>query len=270
MAEGPGPLKKKLLGWLKDALEGTEPAQGAEKAEAPAPKGSSGLKLPGQGGTGSLGRPGSGPLPGAPGGTGELKRGSGPLQPGSDQFTRSGTGALPERRAPNTGQLRPGSGPVGPGSTPLRAASGPIVPPPPPEMSLEEQEEESEKRMAFIVDYLDDPDSDEMFQDKQLVYKILSEERTYQQHRIVRLTADLRRLGPVYLDPDEDDEQAVAEEAARTERREEIEEEIAGAKRRAEQLFRLLKQLTGVKGRTGGTGFLAPATPPPLPPIGES
>lgn len=224
MADGQEPKKKSLLGWLKNAVETAEQELAAAEAPpapppAPAPRQSGPL-------------PGSGPL-GRPAPTGPK---TAPLKPGTDSFTRSAPPPAPGLRAPSTGQLRPASGPLPrPGSAPLTPVE--------PVLTPEEQEEESEKRTAFIIDYLEDPGSDEMFQDKQLVYAIVSAERTYQQQLAGRLAVELRRMGA-----DEDPE--VEEE------REELEDRMEAAKRRQSQLFHLLKQLTGVKGNTGGTGWL--------------
>lgn len=90
----------------------------------------------------------------------------------------------------------------------------------------EQAARESEARMAFILGYVKDPASDPAYADKPAVFKVVTDERTYQQG-----LATLHEATDV--------------EAAAT------------ARKRAKMLFGLLKALTGVTGKTGGTEFEA-------------
>lgn len=227
--QGGAPLKKKLMGWVQGALGKLETALD-EKPSAPQPSAPPQPQAA-RPATGGLNRPATGPLKGA----------SGPL-PGTAQ-----PGAAP--RAAATGNLNRGSDSLVRSAAPAATSSAPLMPPAPPTKSPEEAAEESKQRMGFIIAYMNDPEGDPLFQDKQLVYKILTEERSYQQNLIVRLTEEAKRLPP------------------NSGRAVELEAEIGTARTRQGQLFTLLKRLTGVRGKTGGTGFIAKAqdTPPPFP-----
>lgn len=237
MADGQGgaPLKKKLFGWVQDTLGKLEqaldekPPADKPAAQPPAPARPATGSLPGQ----RAAQPGSGRLPVQPG-SGRLPAQPGaPVPPGAP-------------RAAATGQLRSGtdsltrSGPA-PGS-------GNLLPPPPPPKDPEVAAAESAERMAFIIAYMKDPEGDPVFKDKQMVYKVLTEERSYQQNQIVRLVEALKELAP-------EDPEA-----------ESLNAQLDTARTRQGQLFTLLKRLTGVRGKTGGTGFIATAAEtPPLP-----
>lgn len=212
MADGQGgaPLKKKLFGWVQDTLGKLEQAL---DEKPPADK------------------PAAGPTAPAP--------------------TRPATGSLPKGhpsapRAAATGQLRSGTDSLT-RSAPA-AGSGNLLPPPPPPKDPEVAAAESAERMAFIIAYMKDPEGDPVFKDKQMVYKVLTEERSYQQNQIVRLAEALKALAP-------EDPEA-----------ESLNAQLDTARTRQGQLFTLLKRLTGVRGKTGGTGFIAKvAESPPLP-----
>ncbi|MFP5502365.1 MAG: hypothetical protein ACLGIN_07730 [Candidatus Sericytochromatia bacterium] len=238
MAGNQDGLKKTLLGWVQGALHKVEHALDEPEApvEAPAPKApTGGLKPPG---SGPLPRPGSGPLPAAP-----------PVT----------------RRAPDTGSLNRST-------DSLVRASGPLPPPraAAPVRTPEEEAAESKKRLGFITAYMKNPQGDPAFEDRALVYKILSEERAYQQAQIVQQQQALKQLPPpaeaMGLTPEEAAEDPRYDDLEA--RRSAIEERLKTAQSRQTQLFMLMKKLTGVKGKTGGTGFLStppPAFPPPPP-----
>jgi hypothetical protein len=92
-------------------------------------------------------------------------------------------------------------------------------------------------RMATILAYVKDPASRPEFADKPRVFKLVTDERTYQQALAQAL--------------------AKALEDAPTEDREALETKAAAARKRQAMLFGLLKKLTGVSGHTGGTEFEA-------------
>jgi len=121
---------------------------------------------------------------------------------------------------------------------------------PPAEPKLpEDPQAASRRRMAFIVAYMKDPTSDPDFADKPLVYRIFTEEREYQQQLVNTLKPQLERLGA----------------DASPEHRAELEHRLKTAQNRQSQLFLQLKKLTGVKGKTGGTGFLSASNVLPEP-----
>lgn len=257
MAGNQDGLKKTLLGWVQGALHKVEhaletPPEGAPaEAEAPAAKTpTGGLALTGKVSTGGLALPGQAA-------TGGLAPAPGP------------------RRAPNTGSLSNGSDSlVRTGSGPLPAAKAA----PAPARTPEEAAAESKKRLGFITAYMKDPASDPAFRDKALVYKILSEERAYQQGLIVEQQQALKHLPPpaeaMGLTPEEAAEDPRYD--GLEERRAALEEKLKTAQSRQTQLFMLMKKLTGVKGKTGGTGFIQgpppgpPSPPPPAPRSGPA
>lgn len=289
-------LKNKLGGWFQKAMGGDKPAapEPPEPAFPPPPAG-----RPGSGPLGA--RPGSGPLPPTRPGSGPLGApgaGSGPLnRPGSSSSLRlpgagpaRGSGALPGAAAgagappddpmawttdkPLTGLLpgepavpgrAPGTGDLATGAAGTGELAAPDAPPeaPPPEPTeaaprpaAEDPAAASRRRMAFIVAYMKDPTSDRDFADKPLVYRIMSEERDHQQAQVGLLQEQLRRLAAA--PPDDADAAA---------RREELEAKLKTSQNRQAQLFLQLKKLTGVKGKTGGTGFLVAPDLPPGPPV---
>lgn len=197
-------------------------------------------------------------------------------------------GGLPPQQGMRGNPAPTGRLPASQSSTFVRttgALSAPATSPlafPPLERSPEQKEEESQKRLAFILAYLKDPSSVPAFRDSKYVYKIVSDERSYQSEVCANLEAELRQLlahaEPYYMrddeeipafDPGPDGElppevQAIVDrlEAKRAFLAERDRLETARQKSRDVQtkLFLILKQITGVKGKTGGTGFL---TPPP-------
>jgi hypothetical protein len=144
-----------------------------------------------------------------------------PLKRGSDAFVRQS-----RQTAPLAGQ--------------------PTTPLPLPELSPEQKAEESKKRMAVIMTYMKDKTAIPEFKDPKFIYKIISDERSYQTAVVGQQEAELRE----FLRSEEgQDPELLA-------RREALEQQIQGTRNRLTQLFMLLKHITGVKGKTGGTGFL--------------
>lgn len=251
---GGEPIASRLAGWFQKAVQGGSgplpqaPAAGLGSVQGPGP-GSPPGSVPGSP---------PGPLPGS-------GPGSGPLAPANRP------GAASSLRLPGAGPARSASGPL-----PAPSQAPPLAPPSPgpaghrasptgelkpvPSAATPGADEDpavaSRRRMAFIVAYMKDPTGDPDFSDKPLVYRILSEERAHQQALIAALQEDLRRLAGA----------APADDAAAA-RREDLEGRLKTAQNRQAQLFLQLKKLTGVKGKTGGTGFLAAADLPAGPPV---
>lgn len=157
--------------------------------------------------------------------TSQLKTGS--LAKGSDAFVRQGM-----QTAPLAGQ--------------------PTTPLPEPELTPEQKAAESKKRMGVIMTYMKDKNAVPEFKDPKFIYKIISDERTYQTALVSELEAELR----IFVMSWEGNREA----AEFLERKEDLEQQIQSTRNRLTQLFMLLKHITGVKGKTGGTGFL-PAEP---------
>lgn len=126
--------------------------------------------------------------------------------------------------------------------------SGPLpgVPSDPQELEawMTKEATQSEKRMAFIVQFLKNPDSNPDFSNKPLVYRIVTLERSYQQVLIAHLQKQLN--------------------TAQSTESDRLKSEIEKSEQRQKQLFAVLKKLTGRLGRTGGTGYLG-TTPLPSP-----
>jgi acetyl esterase/lipase len=110
--------------------------------------------------------------------------------------------------------------------------------------------------MALITAYIKDPTSDPAFQDRTFVFQILTKERSYHQKLIVELNVRLKKLPPAGLSTEHPD--PVEDE------RKELQERIEAAQERQALLYSVMKRLTGVKGKTGGTAFLhLPSEPLP-------
>lgn len=117
----------------------------------------------------------------------------------------------------------------------------------PIELTSEQQAEESKRRMGFIIAYMQDPKSAPEFSDPRFVYKIITDERTYQTQQVEQLQVALQSLVRTWDgNPDPEFEA----------RKEGLEVEIQACRNKLSQLFLLLKHITGVKGKTGGTDFL--------------
>lgn len=189
----------------------------------------------------------------------------------------------------NTGNMPPGRPPQQQSATfvrttaPLPSPATSPLPNPPVELTPEQKAEESQKRLAFIMAYLKDPSTVPAFGDPKYVYKIVSDERSYQSEICGNLDAKLKlylsQAEPYFLmDHDEEipafepgpngelppEVQAIVDrlEAKRAfqDGRALIEADLQKSRDIQTKLFMILKQITGVKGKTGGTGFL---TPPP-------
>lgn len=170
------------------------------------------------------------------------------------------TGAKEPVAPPPSGQPRPQAGPpTGPlkkgadsfmrqdrQTAPLNGQS--TTPLPMPELTPEEKAAESKKRMGVIMAYMKDKNAVPEFQDPKFIYKIISDERTYQTSVVAELESELREYLLTWSG-DREDPSFLA-------RKEELEQQIQATRNRLTQLFMLLKHITGVKGKTGGTGFL--------------
>lgn len=162
-------------------------------------------------------------------------------QPGQ----RPGTDTLLRSQPPLAGRTAPlGNGAVGgaTGGSAGSAMSRSDVPQDPVALDawLEEQAQQSDRRMTFVVKYLKAAPDDPEFQDKPLIYRIVTQERSYQQALIARLQV---KIG-MEKRPQEADG---------------LKERLTQAQQRQSQLFAVLKKVTGRSGKTGGTGFLGTA-----------
>ncbi|MDB5101390.1 MAG: hypothetical protein JWM80_5811 [Cyanobacteria bacterium RYN_339] len=101
----------------------------------------------------------------------------------------------------------------------------------------------SKQRMAFIMNYLKNPKGDPLFDDQKVVYQVLTDERSYLQNQIVALVTTRR---------------ATTNPTAAAE----LDAKIQGARDMQNRIFALLKRVSGVSGKTGGSGFLAPLAEP--------
>ncbi|HBN07187.1 MAG TPA: hypothetical protein DD435_00590 [Cyanobacteria bacterium UBA8530] len=124
------------------------------------------------------------------------------------------------------------------GSAPPGAVSSTVP------LALEDSAADSKNRIALILAYFKDPASDPAFQDRAFVFQLLTKERSYHQKRIVELQARLRALPPkVPTDPVENE-------------RKELQERIEIAQKCQALLYSVMKRLTGINRKTGGTAFL--------------
>jgi hypothetical protein len=224
-------IKKSLLGWATGALNKLQTS-----LEPPAPK-------PGAAAPSAAPRPAPRPAQ-----TGDLftptNRKSGTLQLPKAAARGAQTGELdkPIPRVP----LEP---PAGSGPLPSMAATP------------EEEAAESKKRLALILAYMKNPEGDPTFKNKPLMYRILTEERTYQQGQIAQMNEALAQMPPPAAHMGLTEKQAAEDPvyAGLEERRAELQKRIDVSQTRQTQLFMLMKKLTGKTGKTGGTGFLAPS-----------
>ena len=147
------------------------------------------------------------------------------------------------------------------------------APPAPPETEPQPAPEDdgaarSDKRLRFLMAFIKDPTSSDAFLDRARVFSVATEERSYQQHRIVALDAEIKRLPPPAAAMGLSPEEAAAHPtyAELEPRRERLATALATARKRQFQVFNILKHISGVQGRSGGTDYLARArgdTPPP-------
>lgn len=122
------------------------------------------------------------------------------------------------------------------------------TPLPAPELSPEQKAEESKKRMAVIMTFMKDKNAIPEFKDPKFIYKIISDERSYQTAMVSQREGELREFLMTWNGKRETPDFLARKDA--------LEQEIQGYRNRLTQLFMLLKHITGVKGKTGGTGFL--------------
>lgn len=154
------------------------------------------------------------------------KEASAPPQRPAPAPPRKGSDAFVRRTAPLAGQ--------------------PTSPLPQNDLTPAQKAEASKKRMAVIMTYMKDKNAIPEFKDPKFIYKIISDERTYQTAMVSQQETDLREF--MLAGGGQDPELA--------ERRDAMEQQIQATRNRLTQLFMLLKHITGVKGKTGGTGFL--------------
>lgn len=124
----------------------------------------------------------------------------------------------------------------------------------PATLTPEEKAEESKRRMALIVTYLKNPEALGELKDSRFLYKVITDERDYLMEVIAQRQARLKELCESWTG-DPADETFLSARA-------ELNDQIEGLKQKQAQMFMMLKKLTGVRGKTGGTGFLVmPANP---------
>lgn len=224
--------------------------------------------LPGQflGGLKSL-FGGKGQQPAQPGQPGQPSQPTQPGQPGQPgQPSKPTQSAHPAKRAPS-GPLAapPGQGGYGAygGSPTIKKDVARITAPLasasttqalPKKLTPEEKAEESKRRMALIVTYLKNPETLGDLKDSRFLYKVITDEREYLMEVIAEWQSQLRDLCESWTGDIEDDIFVSA--------RDELAGQIEGLKQKQAQMFMMLKKLTGVKGKTGGTGFLVMPSKP--------
>jgi hypothetical protein len=127
----------------------------------------------------------------------------------------------------------------------------------------EEAAAESRKRMAFIVTYVKDPSAKAIFQEREAVYKVLTDERAYQHELIQRLEAERAQLPPhpEAMGLTREQWQADPTLVAVEEGRATLEKRLKQAQAVQTQIFGLLKTLTGATGASGAD-FIAPPPDP--------
>jgi hypothetical protein len=110
------------------------------------------------------------------------------------------------------------------------------LPPPPPS-----DEELSPRRLAMINDFMGGNLKVQQMNDPTFMYKVVSDERAYQTERLMTQQQALRRAL-----------QATSPDA------EELEAQVRRTQAIVQNLFKVLKRITGKQGATGGTNFLSP------------
>lgn len=218
--DAPKPLMQ-LIGWAQKALGKLEAQVSGQPASQPG--------APPQP---QAARPATGPLSAQRPATGSLQppappaRQTGPLKSGSSQLTLSAHARSP--RASATGELSLAQ----PAEPPVSQAA--------PSETGETPETASKRRLGIIMAYMKNPEGDPSFKNKPLMYRILTEERGYQQEQILKHQQAIAAADPA-------DEEAYSQ----------LEAGLSTAQKRQAQLFTLLKELTGKRGKTGGTGFIS-------------
>lgn len=146
---------------------------------------------------------------------------------------------VPPPPEPTKGKSSAKTGPV---------ASKQTLPLEPKALTAEEKLAESKKRMGFIIAYMKAPTSMPEFQDPRFVYRIVTDERSFQTELVEQLQAQIKAISlGVKGNPNSQD---LLDERA------ELERHLDSARERLSQLFLILKRVTGTKGKTGGTDFL--------------
>lgn len=117
---------------------------------------------------------------------------------------------------------------------------------------------ESQKRLAFVLAYLQNSEDVPQLKDSRFVYKLVSDERAYQTDLYRKAEQRLKLLltqndPSVFADP----------EAPPALERQGIEADLQAIRDTQTQLFLVLKKVTGKRGHTGGTGFFPPPPPDP-------
>lgn len=107
------------------------------------------------------------------------------------------------------------------------------------------EEELSPRRLAMIEDYLRGDFKIEQMRDPAYMYKVVADERAHQTRRLLALRKQLA--------------------GAKGEQAEKVQAQIKRAQTTVQNLFRVLKRITGKEGRTGGTDFLHGGKEPPPP-----
>lgn len=132
--------------------------------------------------------------------------------------------------------------------------TAPLEPAPKPP---EQAQKEADERRLLITAYQKNPRLLPEFQDKPFIYRVVSDERAFQKERLDALRLELRQIvmDPLRHDPEDPEVQR---------RRSELEARIEECNGHLTGLFLLLKRITGITKKTGGTDFLA--TDPPAGP----
>lgn len=99
----------------------------------------------------------------------------------------------------------------------------------------------SARRLVLITDYMEGRLEAPELRDPRILYKVVSDERAYQTRVLFEMQERLRREG-----------QTMPAAA-----REKLESRVARNEAIVQNLFRVLKKITGRTGATGGTGFLS-------------
>lgn len=161
------------------------------------------------------------PRPAAP------ARGTAPIKPEPPKPEPKRTDSL--ARSPATAQLNSQTR----RTAPLPEDDIPIIPDVP-------EEELSPRRLAMIDDFMTGKAKLAQMKDPTFMYKVVSDERAYQTQLLLALKDELDSIT---------DESGEAAEAVRA--------RIKRSQAIVTNLFKVLKYITGKKGRTGGTDFLS-------------
>jgi hypothetical protein len=124
--------------------------------------------------------------------------------------------------------------------TPLLKAVHPAAAARPACVPNPEEVEASKRRMAMIVAYLQDPEGAPVFKDRTVMFRVVTEERTYQQAQIRRLLTWQESMPPGEVP---------------TECRIAVGERLKKGREVQSELYHLLQDISGVHNR-GGTDFL--------------